>query len=273
MEETIIRPQQDTEAARKDDKFYGSFIVANTTGITVKDLHQKCIIPVYSKDNESTISHSEFISAMMDVISDLFPNESIQEPKIRVSHPVKGRVPGAMGKPARDLLEEEKTLYFERMAFLAELPGIRETVNGNELSLSIGGVRAYNLENLYNRKSEEKFKLFVGFQNRVCTNLCVSTDGFKSEVKVRTTAELARAAYDLITNYSSYGDLGCWNRMSSLSITENQFAQLIGKAKMFNYMPARQKKDLLAFPLADSQISAITRDYYSDESFCRTSSG
>ena len=30
----------------------------------------------------------------------------------------------------------------------------------------------------------EKFKIFIGFKNMVCCNMCVSTDGFKSELKV-----------------------------------------------------------------------------------------
>ena len=66
----------------------------------------------------------------------------------------------------------------------------------NGLNLTIGGVRVINHTNLYTRKSEEHFKLFIGFENSVCTNLCVSTDGFKSDVKVRSVAELAKQAYD-----------------------------------------------------------------------------
>ena len=34
---------------------------------------------------------------------------------------------------------------------------------------------------LYSKKTVEKFKVFIGFKNLVCCNLCVSTDGFKSE--------------------------------------------------------------------------------------------
>jgi len=68
-------------------------------------------------------------------------------------------------------------LYYERMAFVIEIPEISEVINGNKLSLAIGGVRAYNQENLYGKKSIEKFKVFIGFQNKVCLNLCISTDG------------------------------------------------------------------------------------------------
>ncbi|PTM01530.1 MAG: hypothetical protein DA405_13600 [Bacteroidetes bacterium] len=56
---------------------------------------------------------------------------------------------------------------------------IQTKIGNDTISLSVGGVRAYNLENLYNKKSPERFKLFIGFKNWVCTNLCVSTDGFQ----------------------------------------------------------------------------------------------
>lgn len=52
------------------------------------------------------------------------------------------------------------------MAFIIRIPSIVDTINGNEIALTIGGVRSYNLENLYNKKSFEKFKFFIGFRIR-----------------------------------------------------------------------------------------------------------
>lgn len=46
--------------------------------------------------------------------------ETILEPTVRLSHPITGRIPEAKDKPARELLEHEKTLFYERMAFLIE---------------------------------------------------------------------------------------------------------------------------------------------------------
>ena len=122
------------------------FIHANTVTVSNKELRDGCIIPVFSKDNESTISHSQYINTTYQTVEKFFGNERILEPAIRVSHPIKGRIPEAMGKPAKELLEAEKTLYYERMAFVMELPGIKDSVGGNELSLTVGGVRAYNQE-------------------------------------------------------------------------------------------------------------------------------
>jgi hypothetical protein len=114
-------------------------------------------------------------------VGKVFTSENILHPAIRISHPIKGRIPEAMGKPADALLEEEKTIYWERMAFVYEIPGITSTVNENKLSLSIGGVRAYNSENLYGKKTEEHFKVFVGFKNYVCINLGISNPQSKTK--------------------------------------------------------------------------------------------
>jgi hypothetical protein len=61
--------------------------------------------------------------------------------------------------------------------------------------------------------------------------------------------------------------------MTQEAITEQQFAQLIGRSRLQQYMPQKLKKELPAMPLMDSQISTVARDYYSDKSFCRNEDG
>lgn len=262
------------EAILIDDQVSSAqFIEANTIPILPKQLKNGCIIPVFSKDNESTISHTEFVETTYDVTQQFFPQENLLKPNIRVSHPIKGRIPEAMGKPAKELSEAEKTLYFERMAFVIEVPGIAEDVHGNTLSLSIGGVRAYNHENLYNKKSEEKFKVFVGFKNKVCTNLCVFTDGAYQEIKVRSINELAMSIYRMLSEFEPARMLQLLRNFGNYELPEHLFAQLLGKARMYQYLPAKQKKALQAFPLGDAQVGAIAREYYQDESFSRKEDG
>ena len=127
------------DASKVSNKPSSSFIEANTQKVTLEHLKNDCVIPVFSKDNESTISHFQFIDKTHEVVQKLFPDMEIKTPNIRVSHVIKGRIPSAVGKPAKELLPHEKTIYYERCAFLIELPSVKEIVNGNELSLSIGG--------------------------------------------------------------------------------------------------------------------------------------
>jgi hypothetical protein len=250
------------------------FILANTEPISYADLKHRCIIPSFSKDNESTISHSEFIDAVGQAADKFFYPESILHPAIRISHPIKGRIPEAMGKPADALLEEEKTIYWERMAFVYEVPGINSIVNGNKLSLSIGGVRAYNSENLYGKKIEEHFKIFIGFKNHVCINLCISTDGFLDDLRVMSLQELFNRVFQLLTRFDAERQINHLSTLSEYALSEHQFAQLVGKSRLYQYLPPKMKRALeLSVPISDTQISTVGRDYYEDKSFCREESG
>jgi Domain of unknown function, B. Theta Gene description (DUF3871) len=269
VQNTII-PDESKVVETSDDRF----ILANTQPISYGELKHKCIIPVFSKDNESTVSHSEFIDTVGQAVEKFFSSENILHPAIRISHPIKGRIPEAMGKPADALLDEEKTIYWERMAFVYEVPGITSTVNGNKLSLSIGGVRAYNSENLYGKKTEEHFKVFVGFKNHVCINLCISTDGFLDDLRVMSVNELFNRVFQLLTRFDAERQINHLSTLSEYTLSEHQFAQLVGKSRLYQYLPQKTKKALdTVVPISDTQISAVGRDYYEDKSFCREESG
>ena len=185
MEDATVISEETTKA-----KKVNHFIEANTMEIDLQSLKNDCVVPVFSKDNELTISHNAFIESVWDAAQNFFSGEQIDKPEIRVSHIIKGRIPEAIHKPANQLLESDKTQYFERMMFCFEIPTIYENVEGNKLTLSVGGVRAYNHMNLYSRKTVEKFKVFIGFKNLVCCNLCVSTDGYLSNLEVSNTSDL-----------------------------------------------------------------------------------
>jgi hypothetical protein len=249
------------------------FIIANTQKATLSELKHKNIIPVFSKDNTKTLAHQEFIEIAQNCVAKAFPHHSINMPEIRVSHQIKGRTPDAIHKNAKDLLEHETTSYWERMAFIIKIPAISETVNGNVLSLTIGGIRSYNLENLYSRKTMERFKFFVGFQNQVCMNMCVWSDGFVEDLRVSSYQELQAHILQTIQNYKAENHIDLIRELPKYNLTETQFAQLIGKSRLYHYLPKKEKNELPALLLNDGQISTIAKDYYQDESFCRKENG
>ena len=253
---------------------HASFIEANTIPCTLDEMKHKHIIPVFVKDNETLISHNDFVQAVHSLTKDVYASERINKPLIRVSHPIKGRVPEAKDKPVNQLFEWEKTLYYERMMFLVEIPSIQYEVDGNMLYLTVGGVKAYNLDNLYSRaQSDQHFKLFVGFQNRVCTNLCVWTDGVMSDVKVRSLGELKMAIRFLLERYNQSYHHAHLKMLTEYSITEQQFAQLIGRCRMYNHLPADLKADIPPLLFGDQQIGSVVRDFYKDNSFCKDADG
>ena len=250
------------------------FIQANTVESSLKEIREHHIIPVFTKDNEPVISHADFIEITGEVVSEIFHAEAILKPNIRLSHPIKGRIPGAKDKPACELKDDEKTLYYERMAFIIEIPSISESIEGQPLSLTIGGVKAYNLDNLYNRKGiEEHFKVFIGFKNRVCTNLCVSTDGFLSELKVKNLQQLKSSIRDLANSFNALQNLEVLSELPNYSLSEKQFASLLGRCRMYHHLPPYLKSNIPPLLLGDTQLGMVCKDYYRDNSFCRDEQG
>ena len=249
------------------------FIEANTLEVNLCHLRNDCIIPVFSKDNEKTIAHQEFIDIVLSTVVKLFPQHSVTAPEIRVSHQIKGRTPDAIYKNAKDLLDHEKTIYYERMAFIVKIPTIIGNVGENELALTLGGVRSYNQENLSNKKTFEKFKFFIGFQNKVCCNLCVSSDGFVEEMRVTSYTELQHKVTQTIQNYNAEQHLEDMKSLTSSYLTEHQFAQLIGKSRLYQHLPKKDKVTIPNLNFNDSQLNTIAKDYYEDESFSRMKDG
>lgn len=261
------------ELDKNGDNQHKPFIVANTSEATLHHLQNDCIIPVFSKDNEKTIAHQEFIEVVLSAVQKVFPHHSITEPEIRVSHQIKGRIPSAIHKPVKELLENEKTIYYERMAFIIKVPAITDIVNGNDLSLTIGGVRSYNLENLYNKKSLEKFKFFIGFQNQVCMNLCVSSDGFVEDVRAGSANDLYSKALEVMQNYNAELHLMEMKELTQDYLSEHQFAQLIGRSRLYQHLPKPEKQNIPLLNFNDSHINTMAKDYYEDKNFCRQQDG
>jgi hypothetical protein len=66
-----------------------SFIEANTIDTSLEEIKEKHIIPVFIKDNETVISHADFIESTMNIVNDIFNGETILKPSIKLSHPIK----------------------------------------------------------------------------------------------------------------------------------------------------------------------------------------
>ncbi len=251
-----------------------AFIEANTTHASFHELRHQHLIPVFLKDNEPVISHSEFIETTLRCLHNVYAGQQFYEPNIRVSHPIKGRVPDARNKPANELLEHEKTLYYERMAFVIEVPSIYKEIDGNLLNLVVGGVKAYNLDSLYAKKgSDEHFKVFIGFENKVCTNMCVWSDGLINDLKVSSKDYLAASIKLLFEHYNAGFHLHQMHQLSNYSLTEQQFAHVIGKARMFPHLPKAMQSKISPLLFGDTQLGTVCKDYYKDQSFCRDNNG
>ena len=261
----IVEPVSEVQV--NNVKLTKHFIEANTVEVTLDQLKNDCITPVFAKDNELTISHPLFIETVEEATKDFFKGEQVEESIIRASHIIKGRIPSAIHKPANQLLESDKTQYFERCAFSIDIPTIYQDINGNRLYLSVVGVRAYNQQNLFSKKSPELFRVAIGFKNTVCCNLCIFTDGYRGEIRVSSTTELYQRMLELFHNFNPAKQIHLMQQLCNSSLSMHQFCQVIGKMRLYQSLPMRIQKDIPRLLITDTQINQVAKSYINDEDF------
>ncbi len=244
-----------------------NYIMGNCLPLDLNDIKDSHVIPVHTKDNSALISQAQFIDVTKDLIRDI-GYKSVSLPDIRVSHPIKGRIPDAIHKSTMDLLPHEETLYYERMIFLYKINDVQQLINGNNLSLIIGGVKAYNLDNFNKDHSGmQNFKVFIGFQVQVCSNLCVWSDGSVIDIKVNNIDSLSFEINKLISDYSVKTTADSISRINDYYIDENQFAHLIGRCRMYHHLPISDRLDIIDLEITDTQINNVVKHYYHDNHF------
>lgn len=238
---------------------YPAFIEGNSIPMPLQEMISQHIIPVFTRDNEPAISHQDFIQILGET-ADQVIGLPMSPVDIRVSHPVKGRIPSARHKPASALLPHEKTLYYERCAFLYRIPAISREIDGHSLTLTVGGVKAYNLDNL-NRigGSPQIFKVFIGFQVKICSNLCIFTDGFKGQIKTGNPGKLADQIALLLHDFDEEQQYQELASLMDSGISERQFALLVGRCRMYHHLAHKAKKALPAMLLSDSQLNQVVK--------------
>ena len=243
-----------------------NFIESNTQAITLEELTTKNIIPTFS-DNTLTISHQNFIGAVCKMAEQVFGELTV--PELRVSHPIIGRVPSAQHKKASELRDDEKTTFYQRMAFCAHVKNLTRTINGETVHLCIGGVRAYNEDKLYNRQSAMKFKIFASWKIRVCSNLCLTCDGNSGTIECLTEADIMQKSLELFTAFNPHKEdtLRLLENLSSTAISEEQFCQIIGRMRLYQFLPLAEQKQLPPLTIGDQAVNAMVKNYISNPNF------
>ena len=253
------------------EKQHPNFIESNTQAITLGEIAEKSIVPTFS-DNTLTISHQEFCMATYKAAESVFG--ALSPIECRVSHPINGRIPTALNKKATELTDDEKTIYYQRLAWIAKVSSCIRNIDGQEIHLTIGGVRAYSEDKLYNRPSALKFKIFVGWQVRVCSNLMLQTDGFSGTIDCMTSADINQKALELFSRFNPEKDnnLNALAQLQDTRLTEDMFCHIIGRLRLLQALPVAQQREIPQFLLGDQVINEATRQYVVNPNFGRRKS-
>src|SRR5690606_8671671 len=98
-------------------------------------------------------------------------------------------------------------------------------------------------------------------------------DGFKSEIRASSHQELESKITEVIQSYKMSEHLKEMTKLLEDNLNEQQFAQLLGKVKLYNYLPKEEKALLPEVILNDNHFNTMAKDYYQDKSFCKNDSG
>lgn len=251
-------------------KRHPNFIESNTHTISLEELTERNIIPTFS-DNSLTISHQNFIGAVTKVASNVFGELTPVE--LRVSHPIIGRIPSAQHKKAYELTEKEKTVFYQRMAFCCHVVNLTRTINGQTVHLCVGGVRAYNEDKLYSRKSAMKFKVFVGWQVRVCSNLMLTCDGYSGTIECLTEADIMQKTFELFGGFEPMMEntLHLLEDLRTTQISEELFCKIIGRMRLYQALPINEQRKLPQLIVGDTAVNAMVKNYVTNPDFGITS--
>ena len=260
----------DGPAAEPEEETTGdehpNFIESNTQAISIEELATRCIVPTFS-DNSLTIAHQNAIAAVYKAAEDVFGE--LTPPEIRVSHAINGRVASAIHKPTKDLTDEEKTIFYQRLAFVAHVKSMTRVVAGSEVHLCIGLCRCYNQDKLYSRKSPEKITIFAGWIVRVCSNCCLTCNGNSGIVEVLTEADVYQKAYQLFRRFDPEKEdtLKLIENLHDTRISESLFCYIIGRLRLYQALPTEQQKNLPTIEIGDQAVNAAVRGFVSNPNF------
>jgi len=243
------------------------FLESNTNSITLDDLSNTCIVPTYA-DQTLTLSHQDFINTVWDAAKAFYNAETINVPEVRVSHEIQGRIPSALHKAKNELLETDKTRFFQRLAFAFTIPTIWETINGQRMELCVGGVRNYNDYALYRAsKGIEKFSVFVGWRVNICSNQVLTGQGLQYQMEVSSLEDLYRQVYMLFSQFSPAKDIYMMQTLANTYLTEQQFANVVGRMRLYQALPPTIQKSIPRLLITDCQINSCCRQFYSSREF------
>ena len=245
-----------------------NFIEGPSHEVTMEELTYKNIIPTFC-DNTLTISHQKFIETTRKAAEVIFGGGNVTVAETRCSHPIIGRIPSAQHKKASELRDDEKTLFYQRLAWIAHITTLTSSINGQSVSLTIGGTRSYSEDKLYARQNPQHFRVFIGFRVRVCSNMMLTCDGVSDNLLCMTEADIFQKALKLFSRFNEVKESTLYNlqALNNTWLTQEQFCKIIGRLRLYQALPNTQQKQLPQILLGDSVVNAATKQYITNPNF------
>lgn len=226
--------------------------------ITEEVMREEHVFPVYD-DYSAALTPIDGLNLMRELGVQTFGE--VGQPEIRFTHEKKVRKHEARHKKASEISREDVNVYAERTAMVIPIPGYENAVNGFQGGLCMTAMKAYNLDSLTRSSNMQHWKFMIGYQMRVCMNLCMSVQGSKVDIKVKTADDLREQLSTIITNYDAEKDLEKFRNYNNYSLTENQYATIVGKMRMYQHLSKDRQEQVGDLVLADTLVTQATKEY------------
>ena len=114
-----------------------------------------------------------------------------------------------------------------------------------------------------------KGKVFVGWQVRVCSNLMLTCDGNSGTIECLTEADIMQKAFELFENFNPNKEntLRLLENLHTTVLTEEQFCKIVGRLRLYQFLPAAEQKQLPSFDIGDQAVNAMVKGYVNNPNF------
>ncbi len=195
-----------------------TYFRSGTREVTPVELFENDLPSDPKKAERLGLSHGKIVDCVLQTAK-----EAYEDPDCRVKS-IRGRMYTEVPPDRPDSVRDS---YFDTIAFLIEIPSVIQQIGDHQVTLSLGGLRAYPglHQPLQFVRRDGLFQLLIGYNVYVCTNLCYHTEGVQLEVHANTEEELRMEVRKLIQSFNIQKPLAEYrnwqqSRLSSSGIDE-----------------------------------------------------
>lgn len=102
---------------------------------------------------------------------------------------------------------------------------------------------------------------------RICSNQILTGEGVRFNMEVTNINELYRNVLELLNSFNAAKEIHLMQTLSDTYLSETQFAQVVGRMRMYQALSPARQKAIPRLLITDSQINSVCRDYYTNEVF------
>ena len=107
----------------------------------------------------------------------------------------------------------------------------------------------------------------MGWRVVICSNQVLTGQGVKLSLEVMDLKQLYQQVMELFSQFNPAKDIHLMQTLSNAYLTETQFAQIVGRMRLYQAIPQGLSRRIPRLLITDSQINNVCRGYYNNPDF------